>query len=301
MAVNARGPVVVGVDGTEGSRRALAYAVWEARRRDAWLHIVHAFQPSPMWGPASVMLNEHGWVADWVRDLLAKSKAEANGIDATLVIDTAAVIGGPAAVLVDQSRTARLVVVGTQASPGFVGRLSGSVAAQVAAHAEAPVIVLRPGTDEQTDVSTFGQHPVMVGIDGSDESLKALAFGVDEALARGVDLHTVYVWSVMPVHDAGPIVPDSFDFTEMQQKAERLLGEATAGWAERWPDLKIHRRVVHDIDPVRALAAAAEDAGLLVVGSRGHGGFAGLRLGSTVDALIRTADTPIAVVRGVDE
>src|SRR5262249_38055321 len=104
MAVKAPGPVVVGLGGTEGSRRALAYGVWEARRRDARLHIVHAFQPSPMWGPASLVLNEYGWVADWVRDLLAKSKSDANGIDATVAVDTAAVIGGPAGGVVGQMR-----------------------------------------------------------------------------------------------------------------------------------------------------------------------------------------------------
>src|SRR5262249_24877402 len=181
---------------------------------------LHAFQPSPMWGPASLALNEYGWVADWVRDLLAKSKADANGIDATLAVDTAAVVGGPAAGVGDQSGPGPVGRGGAPGGSGFVGRLSGSVAAQVATHAEAPVIVLRPDTDELTEMAALDQYPVMVGIDGSDESLTALGFAVDEALARRVDLHAVYVWSVLPVHDAGPIVPDSFDFAEMQRKAE---------------------------------------------------------------------------------
>ena len=60
------------------------------------------------------------------------------------------------------------------------------------------------------------------------------------------------------------------------------------------------RQVIHSVDPVDALTHARRDAGLIVVGSRGHGGFLGLRLGSTVDALIRHANAPVAVARGYD-
>ena len=125
-----------------------------------------------------------------------------------------------------------------------------------------------------------------------------MAFAVEEAVARGVDIDAVYVWSVLEVHDIGPIIPEGYDATEEQEKALRLLTEATEGWSDRYPDLTIFRRLIHGLDPVDAIARESHGAGLIVVGSRGHGGFLGLRLGSTVDGLIRYANAPVAVVRG---
>jgi nucleotide-binding universal stress UspA family protein len=139
---------------------------------------------------------------------------------------------------------------------------------------------------------------VVVGFDGSPESEKAMDFAVDQAVARDAHLHAIYAWNVLDVHDIGPIVAERFINADEEAKSLRLLTEATEGWTDRYPDLHIVRRVIHSLDPADALAQARHDAGLIVVGSRGHGGFLGLRLGSTVDALIRHAEAPVAVVRG---
>jgi nucleotide-binding universal stress UspA family protein len=95
------------------------------------------------------------------------------------------------------------------------------------------------------------------------------------------------VWAAS--HDVGEIIPAGYDIGEQAAKADRLLDEALTGSLDQYPDLRIHRHVVHDIDPVRAILAESIDAGLIVVGSRGLGGFAGLLLGSTVDSLVRQA------------
>jgi nucleotide-binding universal stress UspA family protein len=136
---------------------------------------------------------------------------------------------------------------------------------------------------------------VVVGMDGSPESHRALEFAVEEAVARGAAVHAVFVWSVLDVHDIGPIVVE-YLAAEDEATAVRLVAEATRGWTERHPDLVITHRVVHASDPVDALVRLSGDAGLVVVGSRGRGGFLGLRLGSTGDGLIRHAESAVVVV-----
>lgn len=297
MSSNPQSPVVVGMDGSVEATRAADYGAWEAKRRGVPLRLVFAYQPTPMWGPAILITNDYVWDRDWARETLIRAEKEVTGAHPDITVQSAVVAGGAAYALVEESRNASLVVLGTRASGGLVGHLSGSVAAQVAAHAHTPVVVLRPseGTD-RVDPEANGR--VVVGLDGSAESQAALAFAVEEAVARGVDLDAVYVWSMLEVRDIGPIIPDGYDLTEEQDKALRLLTEATEGWSDRYPDLTINRRLVHGLDPVVGLAREGDGADLIVVGSRGHGGFLGLRLGSTVDGLIRCANAPIAVVRG---
>jgi nucleotide-binding universal stress UspA family protein len=292
-----RGPVVVGMDGSDEAMRAASYAAWESGWRRVPLRLVFAHQPTPMWGPNLLAADTYRREQDWVRDTLATAHKQLASAHPEVAVDSAVISASPARALIEESRRASLVVVGTRATGGLVGHLSGSVAAQVAAHAHAPVVVVRPSSFTDPDPATFASAPVVVGLDGSVESEAALAFAVEQAVACGTDLRAVYVWNVVEVHDIGPIIADEYANADEEAKALRLLTEATQGWTERYPDLRITRRVIHSVDPADALAQASDGAGLLVVGSRGHGGFLGLRLGSTVDALIRHANAPVAVVR----
>jgi nucleotide-binding universal stress UspA family protein len=232
--------------------------------------------------------------------MLTKARAELADAHPGLEVEALAASGGPAGILVAESAQASLIVVGTRASGGLRGHLSASVAVQVAAHASCPVVAVRGQTGRRCDMAELTRHPVVVGLDGSQPSVEALDYAVEQAIARDVSVRAVLVWSLFDVHDEGPIVPVDFDITEEQEKAERLLDEATTGWADRYPELRIERIVVHDIDPVRVLVDESHDAGLVVVGSRGLGGFTGLLLGSTGDGLIRNASVPVAVVHAAD-
>lgn len=286
------GPVVVGVDGTEEAKRAVIYGAWEAHRRRVPLRLVYADAPLPQFGPLMVIADDdHLWARE---QFTAAEKLVAAGYP-DLKVETAIVTGGPAGALLAESKRASLVVVGTRATPGVVGHLSGSVAAQVAAHADAPVVVLRGA--RQGDPDAFHGWPVVVGVDGSHESEQAVAFAVEQAVARGTDVHAVYIWNILDVHDYG-VVAERYVHADEAAKAQRLLTEATSGWADRYPEVTIVRHAEHGLHPVTELSRIAEGAGLIVVGSRGHGGFLGLRLGSTVDGLIRCAPVPVAVVRG---
>jgi len=286
------GPVVVGVDGTEEAKRAAVYGAWEAHRRRLPLRLVFAAPPLPPLGALAVISdNDHRWAFDQFDEVEKLVRATYPELD----IERAVPTGSPAGVLVGESDRAGLVVIGTQATGGIVGHLSGSVAAQVASHARAPVVVVRGG--RQGDPEMFRGWPVVVGVDGSPESERAVGFAVEQAIARGADVHAVYVWNIIDVHDLG-ISAEDYVRADEEAKAERLLTEATSGWADRYPEVTIVRHAENRLDPIGALSQIAEDAGLIVVGSRGHGGFLGLRLGSTVDGLIRYAPVPVAVVRG---
>jgi hypothetical protein len=93
-----------------------------------------------------------------------------------LEVEAAAASGGAAGVLVDESTTARLVVVGTRATGGLRGHLSASVAAQVAAHASCPVVAICGVAGRRCDMSTFEGRPVVVGVVGSASAATAIGF-----------------------------------------------------------------------------------------------------------------------------
>jgi nucleotide-binding universal stress UspA family protein len=135
--------------------------------------------------------------------------------------------------------------------------------------------------------------PVVVGLDGSPQSEAALAFAVEAAVARRVPLRAIHAWrdSVVPYVVSGPT-----DWDEVAGHQQHMLIEQLAGWCEKCPDLPIEPVLTND-RPARALGQSTGDAQLVVVGSRGRGGLAGMLLGSVSQAMLHHADCPVAVVR----
>jgi nucleotide-binding universal stress UspA family protein len=293
-------PVVAGIDGSDEAQCAADYGAWEAAHRGASLRLVYARRPMPLWGPATPLMDEYGWEQEWVRTLLSKTTAELKDAHPDLLIEATAISGRAAGVLVGESSRAGLVVVGTRAAGGLRGHLSASVAVQVAAHASCPLVAVRGIPGRRCDASAFADRPVVVGLDGSEHSQAAVAYAVQQAVDRDVPLRAVLVWSLFDIDDARAVSAADSASANDQQRSERLLSEALAGWSERYPDLRVTLNAIHDLDPVNILVEQSRDAGLVVVGSRGEGGFLGLRLGSTVDGLIRNAHCPIAVVHPGD-
>lgn len=284
--------MLVGIDYSPDSMAAAEYAAWEAQRRRLPLRLVHAMSPPPAYGP--------GFGAGWLVGAMVKDAADLLG-DVTdrllrrhpgLTITHTVVTAGPSAALVTESALASLVVVGARGTGGFPELLAGSVSSQVAAHAHASVVVYRRSGDDALPPA----GPVVVGVDGSDRAAAALGFAFEEADARGVPLVAVYAWDVPPEHNLGPITRRHYDPVEAQDQAQRVLAEAVAGWADKYPDVPVTRRAVHTLTPAAVLREAATGGGLLVAGSRGHGGFLGLLLGSVSNALVHHAPTSVAVV-----
>jgi nucleotide-binding universal stress UspA family protein len=215
--------------------------------------------------------------------------AEAGVGDGQLQISTQVIFCPLVPTLIDLSKEAQMIVVGCRGHGALRRGLFGSVSTALVHHAHGPVAVIH---DEAVPPGVTSAAPVLVGIDGSPASESAIAIAFDEASRRGVDLVALHSWS-----DADRL--DDFvgvDWSAVRSSAEETLAERLAGWQERYPDVSIHRVVERD-HPARHLLEQAEAAQLVVVGSHGRGGFAGMLLGSVATAVVHAARTPVIVVR----
>jgi len=195
--------------------------------------------------------------------------------------------GGPVPTLVDLSKEAQMVVVGCHGRTGKHRRLLGSVSTGLIHHAHGPVAVVH----DESPQSQQPYRPVLVGIDGSRASELAIEIAFDEASARGADLVALHVWN-----DADMSTVFGIDASVVQTAAEKALAESLAGWQERYPEVTVHR-VVEFERPVRHILTQSERAQLVVLGSHGRGGFAGMLLGSVSTAIAQEARVPVIIAR----
>ena len=135
---------------------------------------------------------------------------------------------------------------------------------------------------------------IVIGVDGSKSSLRALQWAADEAMRHGSSLDLLHAWKVpYSLHDD----VENFDVAPFKADARTILDDAIATLARLVPGAPACRSsLVHEDDAGVALLGAAEDAELLVVGSRGRGGFSGLLLGSVSRRCLAYAPCPVAVV-----
>ncbi|MFI9012327.1 universal stress protein [Actinosynnema sp. NPDC053489] len=280
-------PIVVGVDGSDTAVEAAGWAAAEAARHRVPLKLVHAYVLPTHSYPELVLTGPEVQRAfetqgrQWLDDVAGTVRAVAPEVETSLVV------APPTAALIAESRTARLVVVGSRGLGGFSGLLVGSVAVAVSTHGACPVVVVRDPAP--------GDGPVVVGVDGSPVSEEAIAFAFEEASLRDAPLTAVLAWTDFQL-DSPFGSWATVDWSQVEADQRQLLAERLAGWQERYPDVRVDRRVVRG-GPARALLQAARDARLLVVGSRGRGGFTGMLLGSTSQSLVYHATCPLAVVR----
>jgi nucleotide-binding universal stress UspA family protein len=141
---------------------------------------------------------------------------------------------------------------------------------------------------------------VIVGVDGSEESRKALSWAADEARMRGEALVAVHVYVSPAVYypfGEFPGGPDTRILEDARRAAEDLLSDEVATVRDRLDGVHVEKKVVEDEQPARALTQEAGRSDLLVVGSRGRGGFKGLLLGSVSQQVAHHAPCPIVVIR----
>jgi nucleotide-binding universal stress UspA family protein len=278
--------IVVGMDGSPGAAAALRWAVREGELRSRSVTAVMA------WG----LLDQHhpGGDRHFDPDYGDKQARETLAIDVDTVLGPQAaarvrlrtVCDLPARALLEASDGAEMLVLGARGLGGFRSLLLGSVSDQCLHHATCPVAVVRAGAEDG------GPGPVVVGIDGSAHSAAALRWAIAEARRRDAPLMAVHAWQ--PAFVGGdsflPVPAESDAMAEVAQHlVERLLG------AEDTTGVTVHTSEVCQGAAVALLDAAA-DASVLVVGSRGQGGFAGLLLGSVSQHLARHAPCPTVVV-----
>jgi nucleotide-binding universal stress UspA family protein len=281
-------PIVVGIDGSEPSLTAARWAATEARLRHRALRLVHAYT----WPfvPA-FLVTPLGWTEETLRQdfeaLVAEAVSAVTADAGESAVTGRAVSGSAAAVLVEASADACLVVVGHRGQGGLASLLLGSVAAGVAAHAHSPVVVVRQSSDAASPAG-----PVVVGVDGSAPSDAALGFAFEEAGLRGLPLTVVHAWTPPSRRGARPLTDD---MAELETAEVHQMREWVRRWREKFPHVRVTDRLIA-AHPAAALIDLSRDATLLVVGSRGRGGFAGLLLGSVGQQVLHHAHCPVAVV-----
>ena len=287
--------IVVGVDGSPSSQSAVRWAAETAARHRVPLLLLSAWTMSVA---AYGGIGLPQWYFDDEETKAKQRLAEATRIaeDATSgdrVTVTSELAPGPASrVLIDGSKRAQMVVLGSRGLGEFTGSMLGSVSAAVTHHAHCPVAVIRewprPGA-----FSTPGS--VVVGVDGSASSEPAIGVAFAEASLRGAELVAVHAWSDVSLPAVTP-EGNGLPWESIEAAEGAVLAESLAGWETQFPDVSVTKVVVQD-RPVRHLLTHADTAALLVVGSRGRGGFASLLLGSTSTALLHAAECPLLVVR----
>jgi nucleotide-binding universal stress UspA family protein len=202
-------------------------------------------------------------------------------------ISTAVAYGHPAKVLIDESGPDRLLVVGSRGRGAVGGLVLSSVSQRCAQYARGPIVIVR-GSEPSA-----GVERVVVGVDGSEESFVALRFAAADARRRGAPLQVVHVWQDTDHAAHGRVGPLGKSAKERADEAWRDILAAILAVAS---DLEVMTEHVAGHAP-SVLLKASEGAALLVVGSRGRGGWAGLMLGSVSLHCITQSACPVAVVR----
>lgn len=280
--------IIVGVDGSPSSRAALRWAAAEATLRGARLRVLLAYH----WRWPGALLSTHQlerlareestFVVD---EAVQEARAFRPGVEVT----GQAVQGRPAGTLLTAAGNESLIVLGARGHRGFTNALLGSVAMQVTMHAAGPVVVVRGRADAS-------DGPVVVGVDGSANTDPLLNIAFEEAVRRGCALTAVRTYTTPPPPWTVGIPPLIYNPARVRETFHAELTADLARWQEKYPNVPAEANLV-DAEAAMALVEASRTARLLVVGSRGHGGFAGLLLGSVSQHLLHHADCPVLVVR----
>jgi nucleotide-binding universal stress UspA family protein len=282
--------IVVAVDGSPESDAAVAWAAREGAMRDVPVTLMHVISPVMISVPVEPMFNPPDWYEHSARHILEHAEKTLQSAwpgsgpaDVQTVTAHAAVV--PA--LVEASKEAQMVVVGNRGRGKLARLVLGSVSSGLLHHAQCPVAVMRAEADTHEP-----DGPIVVGIDGSPASEAATALAFDEASRRGVELVALHAWS-----DVGIDLMLDTDWHHYEDEARALLAKRLASWQQQYPDVCVHQRIVRD-EPAYWLGEESRSAQLVVVGSHGLGGFAGMLLGSTSSAVAQTSSAPLIVVRG---
>ncbi|MFC9981497.1 universal stress protein [Gordonia sp. NPDC127522] len=283
--------ILVGVDGSDAATGAVHWAARAAAAEGLDLKVVGAYDASTSdYAPGLIIPQD---VVDAIRqdasDAVHAAADAAKEAAPGVTVATSIVDGDAARVLLELGKDAAMIVVGTRRLGSVKGLFLGSVSTSVAAHAHGRVTVV--AAEGNPD------GPVVVGVDGSPVSDAAVAEAFRQASLRNVPLRAVHTWTPLDADALHGYGIGADEVARMTQDAVEVLAERLAGYAQDYPDVTIERSVLPE-EPAKALLdEAGADASLLVVGSRGRGGFRGLLLGSTSQKVMHHADCPVMVVR----
>ncbi|MEK0306260.1 universal stress protein [Bifidobacterium favimelis] len=286
--------ILVGVDGSDASYKAAWWAANYAKHAGLMLQIVCAYSPlsyaAVSFDASYTTMGDDTASHNDAQEILSKAKAIADeqGVDAATLIVT----GDPSSVFVELSRNYNLIVIGNRGKGGLAERLLGTTSSSLPAYAYCPIVVV-PYTDDEGNQMHLSNDIKKVAV-GSDESkwgLKALQIGAAFADSWKAELDVI---SAVP-NISGLTGTGSAEERSVMDSYLDDLGTRIDPLQKAYPDLKIDKTVVPG-SAVEALTQASKTHDVVVVGSRGRGGFTGLLLGSTSQGLLQHAVSPVYVV-----
>ncbi|WP_166805983.1 universal stress protein [Cryobacterium sp. TMT1-3] len=331
-----RNVILLGVDGSSNSDRALEWAIVEANIRNWSLRLVSTFPPTfvadPIVGASYALAARQE--AQAVLDHATK-RAEAQSVRTKAHVEC----GDATKVLVEHSETTKLAVVGKRGRGGFVGRLLGSVASGLAAHSHCPTVVVPHGHDttatelddghgtrgtprnergeQRTTHPTFfdavnaedpprQQESTINGLSFADHIVIAVDSGTQgPALWEAAEMARIHSKPLALVSVTGTTVGDpgwSLSVEDSDPYYEEELAKLTrvvTAVAARYPDVKASRHLFVG-KPAEVLIHTTQTADLVVLGTRGLGGFPGLLLGSVSQSVLHHGRSPMMVVPGAN-
>lgn len=282
-------PVSVAVDGSGHALEAVRWAAKAAQRLGRRLDVVTVLtSASPTFGRLSMQSDEAALAA-------AREAAEATATAAKqLALSVADVTvakevieGKPGLVLRDVSTRSHLLVLGRRGLGGVKGLLLGSVSTDLVAHSECPTVVVSTGAAKDSG-------PVVVGIDGSAVSTEAL----NQAFASAASMKA----PLRVIHSFGGFTDEVFHgysgqaLENLRVNANIAIESQVADAAEKYPEVEVEIVLTTEA-PAEHISGLSDTAQLIVVGTRGRGGFRGLALGSTSQAILHVAECPVMVVQ----
>ena len=288
--------LVVGVDESDASLTAVRWAAGMAKERRRGLRLVHAVDEIPVTYPHihPAYQDLHRLISARGRRVLRHAKAAAAEVAPDVKPEIVLRPERPAHALLAESRTAAMLILGT---PGLrpLGRIVlGSASVALAAQAECPVALVRPHV---ADDAPPDRGPVVLGVDGAPAGEDAIAIAFEEASWRQAPLVAIHCWHTGFLAEVFEEGGWTMDTIAIERHECELLAQRLAGWQEKYPDVSVDQ-IVRQGRSTRELLGWADRAQLLVVGSRGRGGLAGLTLGSTSQAMMSYALCPVIVARG---
>lgn len=276
-------PIVIAFDGSEDSIRALRWAIDTAEHTHHQLRaVVVAMAPET----SVPVLREYeqefaASAAALARDLIKHGRE----VEGTVAVQH----GLTVPVLLEEAQDCALLVVGSRGHGPVESRVLGSVSQHLAGHTAGPVAVIRPALNIRA-------RRILVGIDGSEPSRRALEYACERATVTDDEVVAVHAYR-FPLLTATPlaVLPEDIDNTVVDA-AERYVSELIAGIATDYPDVALRGTAVVG-RPARVLARLSDDASLVVVGSRGRHAFQEMLLGSVAQETLYRAECSVVVVR----
>jgi nucleotide-binding universal stress UspA family protein len=284
-------PITAGVDGTEESHAALAWAAREAVRRGLPLRVVHAWRFQQH---EAIDAGDADSQAGWVREAVAEAARTVTERHPELDVTTDVLEGGPVDTLAAAAADAEMLVLGSRGHGRVVGFLVGSVGQQVIVGATGPVVLVRAGDEPAAEAAG---REVVVGQQGDpDDSAAALRFAFETAAVRGATVRAVRAWTLPTVFTYSPGSMKLLDEAGgLEQYEKKALAAAVQPWRDRFPDVPVVEHVEMG-SAGQVLLAVAGQAQLMVVGRRARRTAVGARIGSVAHGVLHHAGCPVAVV-----